>query len=131
MKNKLREILRILFALLFVTTAIGKLLDIPGFAAVLGTYELFPSRLLFVFALLISLSELFLGVLLFARRKLFLVAQATLWVNLGYLLLALITLARGLNIPNCGCFGVFLARPLTSATVGEDALIVILSYLFL
>ena len=29
-------------------------------------------------------------------------------------------LLRGLEIPNCGCFGVFLARPLTAQTIAED-----------
>ncbi|MBC8645596.1 MAG: hypothetical protein H7X85_00410, partial [Thermoanaerobaculia bacterium] len=27
---------------------------------------------------------------------------------------------RGIAVPNCGCFGVFLARPLTWGTVLED-----------
>ena len=42
---------------------------------------------------------------------------------------AVITLWRGLALANCGCFGVFLARPLTRQTVLEDVVMLGLSLL--
>lgn len=39
-------VLRFFFALLLLASAVGKLLDIRGFAAVLGTYQVFPETLL-------------------------------------------------------------------------------------
>ena len=43
----------------------------------------------------------------------------------------LVSLWRGLAIANCGCFGVFLARPLTSQTAIEDAMMLGMSMLVL
>jgi len=43
----------------------------------------------------------------------------------------MITLWREIEIANCGCFGVFLARPLTAQTVAEDAAMLGLSLLVL
>lgn len=42
-----------------------------------------------------------------------------------------VTLWRGLAIANCGCFGVFLARPLTAQTVVEDVVMLGMSLLVL
>jgi hypothetical protein len=38
-----------------------------------------------------------------------------------------VALLRGLRLDNCGCFGVFLARPLGWETVAEDMVMVGLS----
>jgi len=40
---------------------------------------------------------------------------------------ASVTMLRGLDIPNCGCFGVFMARPLTWGTVAEDVFMTLVS----
>jgi uncharacterized membrane protein YphA (DoxX/SURF4 family) len=128
--NRVATALRIFFALLFLTTALGKLLDNRGFAEVLRTYQLFPDKGLLAFALSISLVELLLGVILLLNRKIKICSLSVLGINCGYLLLAVVTNLRGLKLENCGCFGVFLARPMTWETVVEDAVIVFLSVVF-
>lgn len=40
-----------------------------------------------------------------------------------------LALHRGLQIANCGCFGVYWARPLTAVTLVEDALLLALACL--
>jgi hypothetical protein len=35
-----------------------------------------------------------------------------------------VSVLRGLKLPNCGCFGVFLVRPLGWSTVFEDLVLV-------
>lgn len=125
MKSKTLKSLRFLFGLIFVVTSIGKLLDNRGFAAVLETYQLVPVFFLLPLALFISLSELLLGLLFFWGKNLFRCAQLTLGIQLVYLALAISSNVRGLDIPNCGCFGVFLARPMTPWTILEDAVLVV------
>ncbi|MFH0344892.1 MAG: MauE/DoxX family redox-associated membrane protein [Chromatiales bacterium] len=106
---------------LFLATGIGKLLDNRGFARVIATYELgIPEPGLLPLALGISLLELAVGINILRGRRLKQNVLATLVFHIGYTALAAATLLRGLPIENCGCFGVFLARPLRWSMVGED-----------
>lgn len=112
---------RYFLGLLFVSTAIGKLLDNRGFAHVIDTYQLgIPNNALLGLALLISLVELLIGINILRGRALSSSVLATLGFHLGYASLAFVTLLRGISLSNCGCFGVFLARSLKWPTVGED-----------
>lgn len=124
MKKHTTNGLRWLFALLFLTTAVGKLLDNRGFATVLETYQLFPSFGLLPLALFISLAELILGLWFSSGKYLTHAAWTSVVVNSGYALLAVVTNLRGLILPNCGCFGVFLPRAMTWGTVAEDFFLV-------
>ncbi|PPD34473.1 MAG: hypothetical protein CTY19_04405 [Methylomonas sp.] len=112
---------RYFLGLLFVSTAIGKLLDNRGFAHVIDTYQLgVPDVALMGIALSVSLLELLIGINILRGRALSMNVLATLGFHLGYAGLAFATLLRGIALSNCGCFGVFLARSLTWSTVGED-----------
>jgi Methylamine utilisation protein MauE len=113
--------LRYFLGLLFVATAVGKLLDNRGFAQVINAYELgISDSMLLGTALAISLLELSVGISILCGWKLSKSILTTLWFHLGYAGLALLTLLRGITLSNCGCFGVFLARPLKWQTVAED-----------
>ena len=124
--------LRTLFCVLMLTTALGKLLDNRGFAAVIATYQFsIPEPLLLPLGLVVSLVELALGLAILTGFQPRNAALLTVAVHVGYLALALITNLRGLALANCGCFGVFLARPMTWSTVLEDTLLLLLSLGFL
>ena len=119
--------LRIFIGLILGLTALGKGLDLPGFAAVVGTYQVFPEFLWLPIATGMTLLEVLLaGVLLsgYAIRR---AALGSSILHLSFTGWAVLALVRGLDIPNCGCFGVFLARPLTWTTVIEDSVLVSLS----
>lgn len=45
-------------------------------------------------------------------------------VNLGYALWMTLSLARGLELTNCGCFGVFFPQPLRWYSPLEDLVLV-------
>lgn len=123
--------LRVFFIILLITTAIGKLLDIQGFALVIDTYQFhIPYIALAPLALAVALFELFLGLALFARYRLRECAILIILMHVGYTVLATTSNLRGLELDNCGCFGVFLARPLTWFTVLEDLTLTALSVLF-
>jgi len=132
MMRWLTPVLRTFFCVLMTTTAIGKLLDNRGFAEVIATYQFgIPEPVLLPLALSVSLFELGLGLAILARLKLRGMAQLVVAVHAGYLALAAITNLRGLHLTNCGCFGVFLARPMTWMTVVEDAILLALALGFL
>lgn len=121
------EFVRLFLAVVFVATAVGKLLDNRGFAEVLATFELLPTAILLPFALAISLTELALALWLFSGRQMRQAAIAAFAFNLGYVAWLAVALARGLEIPNCGCFGVFWARPLTPYMLLEDSVLILAS----
>lgn len=112
--------LRLFLGLVLLATAAGKLLDIRGFARILGTYQLLPEPALLPLAFAVALVELGLGIWLFSGRRLVAAAGAALSLHAVYAVWAAATLLRGLRLPNCGCFGVFFPRPLGWRTVAED-----------
>ena len=115
-----REALRFLIGTVLVVTAVGKLLDVAGFAKVIGTYEVFSDSTLMPLAVLVPVAELLLGAWLFAGRWLFAAAVTAVAMHLAYAAWAASAVERGLKLSNCGCFGVFLPRPLGWSTVVED-----------
>ncbi|MGH8574432.1 MAG: MauE/DoxX family redox-associated membrane protein [Gammaproteobacteria bacterium] len=124
--------LRLFLGLLFTATGLAKLLDNRGFARVIAGYRLgLPDAVLLPLGLCISLAELWIGANILRGQRLRFSLWATLFIQTGYGALAAITLARGIALDNCGCFGVFLARPLRFTTVLEDVLLATASALAL
>lgn len=113
-------LLRLLIGLVLFATAAGKLLDVRGFAGVLRTYEAIPEWVLLPIAVGVPVAELALALWLFSGRRLAGAALAALGMHLAYAAWATASLLRGLELENCGCFGVFFARPLGWRTVVED-----------
>ncbi|MGH9367482.1 MAG: MauE/DoxX family redox-associated membrane protein [Thermoanaerobaculia bacterium] len=127
----LRIFLRCAIAAVLAAAAAGKLSDLEGFAQVLRTYEALPERALRPAAVAVPAAEGLLALWLVSGRRLTGAALASAVVHLFYGAWSAVSLARGLDLPNCGCFGVFLARPLTWRTVVEDGLMAALSLLLL
>jgi hypothetical protein len=119
--------LRLFIALILLATAAGKLLEVRGFAGVLASYDAFPAGLLLPMAAGIPLAELLLGAWLLSGRRLAGAAVASIAMHSLYAAWSAVSVLRGLELSNCGCFGVFLARPLNWLTVAEDLVMVALS----
>jgi len=128
-RKKIGLFLRYFIGCILLASAIGKLLDNRGFAAVIETYQLLPTFGLLALGLSISLFELFLGINLIVGKFLVPVAFLSIVMHLVYALLACITILRGIELENCGCFGVFLVRPLGWNTVIEDIVLSALCFL--
>ena len=116
--------LRFAIGAVLLATAVGKLLDIPGFARVLGTYDAFVPGALVPIAVAVPVAELALAFWLFSGRNLAASALTSAAMHAVYAAWSAVSVLRGLNLPNCGCFGVFLARPLGWSTVVEDLVLV-------
>ncbi len=119
-RGRARTILRVAIGAILTATAVGKLLDVPGFARVLGTYRAFPDELLLPVALAVPAAELLLALWLFSNQRPFGAAVAALVMHLSYAAWSASAILRGLALSNCGCFGVFWPRPLGWSTVAED-----------
>jgi hypothetical protein len=121
------EAARWLLAAVFLATSLGKLLDIPGFAAILGGYRLLPDAILLPAALALALAELAVAGGLIVRHTARRAAWVALLLGLGNAALLSATLLRGIALANCGCFGVYWPRPLRPWTPAEDLVLAALA----
>jgi hypothetical protein len=100
------------------------MMDVPGFIKVIDTYRIIPTFLQPAIAVSMVLVELKIAENLFRKINLTITALAANALHICFTLLATLTLLRGIEVPNCECFGVFWARPLTLITVAEDIFMV-------
>lgn len=118
--EKARFGLRLFIASVLLLTGMGKLLDVQGFIKVIDTYKLVPALFQPALAVSMVVVELKIAENLFRNLNLKMTALAAVVLHLVFTLAAVVTLIRGIEVPNCGCFGVFWQRPLTFVTVIED-----------
>lgn len=124
------NLLRGVFILLMAAAGLGKLLDMPGFYPVVASYRLLPELLVIPSAWALTLGELALAAWLVWGRWLKWAALAVIVLHLFYLFGVSQALLRGLELDNCGCFGVYWARPLRWYTPLEDLVLLTLSVWF-
>ena len=129
-RSILRGLLRFGLGFFILASGLGKALDEAGFVGVLRTYQLgLPDAPLWPVALGVTAFELAVGAWILSGRALYAAGWAAAALNVGYFVLLGVSLARGLEIQNCGCFGVFFARPLRWYSPLEDLALVALSLL--
>lgn len=122
----------LLYGLLLLAMAAGQISDPVGFSDILGTYEVFGGLASAAAAVIIA-AETAAGVgLLASRRVPAVVAQTAGWLGLAvaaaWAALAVQAFVRGLEIPNCGCFGVHLGQRLRWWVLLEDAYMLVLAW---
>ena len=122
----LRLFLQILIGGILIASALGKALDLAGFADVLETYQAFPKSALSFIAFAVTVFEFLLGAWMLSGWQLSASALTAAAMNMVYAIWMTITLFRGLELANCGCFGVFFPRPLTWISPIEDLVMVAL-----
>jgi hypothetical protein len=122
--------LRGLFALLMLSTSVTKLLDMPGFYAIVDSYRVLPAALIAPSAWALVITELLLFAWLLWGRQLRWVGLVLIAMHTVYLVWISVALARGLELDNCGCFGVYFARPLRWYTPLEDLVLIAMAVAF-
>lgn len=122
----LQWVLRAVLGGILLASALGKSLDLPGFVEVLVTYRAFPDWSLWPIALFITAIEWGLGLWVLSGRHLSQAALATVLLNSIYAVWMAVSLARGLDLPNCGCYGVYFPQPLRWYSPLEDLVLVAL-----
>lgn len=128
MSLTIRWFLRLFIGGVIFASALGKSLDLTGFVEVLKTYQIFPDLTLWPLALAVTGFEFVLGVWLLSGWRLRAGALVALGLNAGYAVWMTISLLRGLELSNCGCFGVFFPQPLRWYSPLEDLVLVGMCY---
>ncbi len=127
--NLLVWFIRIFLGVLISAAGFGKLLDITGFTTIIENYRLgLPKRLLRPTAIIVSTFELAVGLAILTGFHLRGAAALSIVMHSGYFVLLTFSLLRGLELKNCGCFGVFFARPLRWYSPIEDLVLIYLSF---
>ena len=119
------------FAVLLAASALGKLADMRGFIDVAATFRSLPGAWLTGAAWALALSEAVLAVSLASGRHLTRAALGVTLLHCLYFAWIALALARGLQLTNCGCFGVYWPRPLTLLTLIEDGILLGAAYALL
>ena len=96
-----------------------------------ATYDVLPPIIVPSAAWGLAVLELVLAIGLLTATQIRVAAKCLAGLHFVYLIWLLVALLRGLNIPNCGCFGAYFARPLTVLTLVEDLVLLGLSVWFL
>lgn len=123
---------RIALGVLILGAGVGKALDIAGFVTVMRTYRLpIPENSYWLFSYGTIVFELVLGLWVLSGIRLAMASALSVAMHAGYFVLLSSALARGLNLDNCGCFGVFLARPLRWYSPLEDLALIAVSFILL
>lgn len=124
------QLLRVFFGVLMLATGVGKALNMPGFIGVVDSYQSLPSMLIAPAAWALMLTELGLSLVLLSGRQLVVVAWLLIALHFMYLVWTAVALARGMDLPNCGCFGVYWPRPLRWYSPLEDLFLMLLAIAF-
>jgi hypothetical protein len=122
-----QSLVHVFFALLMLSSAAGKALDMPGFYGIVATYQLLPFWLIPLASWALTLLEFALGFALLFRQTWLMAAAMLLPLHVFYLLGLSQALLRGLTLTNCGCFGVYWARPLSAYSILEDICLLLLA----
>lgn len=119
---------RLLIGGMLLASALGKSLDLHGFVDVLVTYRLFPNWSLWPLTLMIIGIEWILAMWILSGWRMPTGALLALTLNGLYAVGLIVTLYRGLDLPNCGCYGVFFPQPLRWYSPLEDLMLVGICY---
>jgi len=106
--------------MVLVATALGKPLDMSGFAEVVGRYQALPDWAWYPAGIALTVVEWGIAIWLLSSRRLPQAALAAALLHTVFMVWAASALYREIDVPNCGCFGVFYARPLTISTIYQD-----------
>lgn len=97
------------------------------FTTALQNYEVFPGATVELVAIAVIAAELAAALLLISNAK-----QGAIVTGVVYtfwLVMAFQGLIRGLDVPNCGCFGRFLSQPLTWWVIPQDLYVLAMAVL--
>ena len=125
--NLIRRAIAWLIGCVLLLAATGKLLDNRHFAEVLAQWQLFPRWSLLPLGVVTSLAELILALWLFSGWRLDRAALLSVLFHLGYSIATVVTLIRGIRLPDCGCFGILFPHPLNWTMAIEDSGFAVLS----
>jgi uncharacterized membrane protein YphA (DoxX/SURF4 family) len=122
--------LRIIIAIIFIISALTKLLNLESFTESLNAYKLFQQYQIILITYLLPPIEFFLACLLLLNIKIKFAATVTLFLLIVFTAILSVKYFEGEEI-SCGCFGELTIGKVTFITILRNiALILICIYLY-
>ncbi len=101
--HRLALICRLVLGVVFIISALGKLLDPQDFAHATAAFRILPVQTVNLFAMIMPWVEMICGALLIVNRKVPAAALILAGLNAMFIVAIVSAMARGLDI-DCGCF---------------------------
>jgi len=101
--HRLMLFCRLVLGVVFIISALGKLLDPQDFAHAAAAFRILPVQTVNLFAMVLPWVEMICGALLIVNRKLPAAALILATLNAMFIVAIVSAIARGLDI-DCGCF---------------------------
>lgn len=126
-------VLRIVLGALCTAMAVGQLASFRHMPAILSAYGLVTGGAATALAVALIAGELVCGIWFLARPRSKVLAPVWVFtaVSVVWTVLAVQAYARGLTVPNCGCFGIYLTQRLSWLVLLQDALTLLYAGLLL
>lgn len=126
-------VLRIILGVVYLGMATGQALSWQQMPEILGTYEALPPSALRPLAVALMVGEAVTGVWFLARPRS--QALAPVWVytavSVMWGALGMHAWLRGVQVDNCGCFGLYLTQRLSLFVMAQDALLLVYAALMI
>lgn len=101
--HRLVLLCRLVLGIVFIVSALGKLLDPPDFAHAAAAFRILPAQTVNLFAMIMPWVEMICGALLIVNRKVPAAALILASLNVVFIAVIVSAMVRGLDI-DCGCF---------------------------
>jgi hypothetical protein len=119
--------LRIILGFVFVGMAVGQLVSWQRMPEILGAYQALSAAALPWLAGALAGAELVCGTWFLARPRSHELTPVWVYtaVSVVWAVLGVQAYLRGLEVANCGCFGVYLTQRLSPFVLAQDALLLV------
>ena len=117
---------RPILGVLLLAMGAGQASDLAAFVDIMETYDLGGPVVAVGLSMALLVGEVLGGIGLLTRRRG--AASVALAVALAWTAIGVQAFARGLDVPNCGCFGSHLSQPLRWWVLVQDAEFVALAW---
>jgi hypothetical protein len=125
-------IVRLVLGTLFVAMAAGQALSWPHMPEILAAYQV-PGVANHGFVAVLIAAHLVAGLWLLVRPRSTSLTPVWLYLTVALLwtCLGLQGVLRGLEVANCGCFGIYLTQQLSWFVLAQDGLLLLYGYLMI
>lgn len=129
MIDELDLFLRLMFAFIFISTALSKYINFDKHIGIVSDYKIFSPKYSKVISKIDILLEVIVGILLLLDFIRIIAVSIALLLLLSYTLAIIVNLTRGRNKISCGCGGVIGTHQLSWNLVFRNIVFIITVYL--
>jgi len=117
------SILRILFGIVFIFSALTKFVDVPAFESSIKKFALVPDYFAGAISYVVPLVEIIFGIFLILKIKLEIIVQLVIYLLIFFTSIITVVLVEGGSV-SCGCFGSFSSDNIDFTTIIRNVFLI-------